>query len=140
MSNHLSASLKHDKVKAVFSKDPEITIYEGRAHIHFVISGPLTYILEENCVKDTTICDTSNITVPTKHYLKTISTNMDTHNFSADVPLADSEATQFVFSFWMYDGEDLLSANTVSVNTNAGYMIQLFSSYWCLSFNGFVSG
>ncbi|KAK2140440.1 hypothetical protein LSH36_1355g00002 [Paralvinella palmiformis] len=41
-------------VKAVFTKDPEITILEGRAEIHFIISGPLTYILEENCVMDTT--------------------------------------------------------------------------------------
>ena len=31
-----------------------------------------------------------------------------THDFYEEVPLADSEASQFVFSFWMYDGDDLL--------------------------------
>ncbi|KAK2138879.1 hypothetical protein LSH36_2276g00001, partial [Paralvinella palmiformis] len=94
-------------VKDVFTKDPEITILEGRAEIHFIISGPLTHILEENCVMDTNICDKATITVPTKQHLRS-SQDTDVHDFTTDVPLADPEATELLFSFWMYDGEHLL--------------------------------
>ncbi|KAK2139411.1 hypothetical protein LSH36_1806g00000 [Paralvinella palmiformis] len=114
-------------VKAVFTKDPDIIILEGRADIHFIISGSLTHILEENCVKDTIICDKANITVPAKQHLK-LSQGTEVHDFTVDVPLADSEATEFIFSFWMYDGNDLLyqEANTIPVDitgTNIGVIV-----------------
>ena len=94
-------------VKAVFSSDPEIAILEGKAQIHFIISGPLTHIIEENCVQDTSICDTANITVPNNLRIRQTQ-NIEIHDFTAEVPLADVEDKQFIFSFWMYDGEDML--------------------------------
>ncbi|KAK2140002.1 hypothetical protein LSH36_1518g00010 [Paralvinella palmiformis] len=77
---------------AVFAKTPEITIVEGRAEIHFVICGSITHILEENCVKETIICDKANITVPTKNHVRS-SEETVVHDFIVDVPLADSKAT-----------------------------------------------
>ncbi|KAK2140400.1 hypothetical protein LSH36_1367g00001 [Paralvinella palmiformis] len=101
-------------VKAVFTKDPEISIVEGRAEIHFIISGSLSHILEENCVMDTNICNKANITVPTKQHLKS-SYDPDVHDFSVNVPLADSKFTEFIFSFWMYDGEYMLYQDAHSI-------------------------
>ncbi|KAK2142337.1 hypothetical protein LSH36_968g00018 [Paralvinella palmiformis] len=114
-------------VKAVFTKDPDIIILEGRADIHFIISGSLTHILEENCVKDTIVCDKTNITVPTNRHMK-LSQDSDLHDFTVDVPLADLEATEFIFSFWMYDGEYMLyqDANTIPVDitgSNIGVIV-----------------
>ncbi|KAK2139267.1 hypothetical protein LSH36_1899g00000, partial [Paralvinella palmiformis] len=111
-------------VKAVFTKDPEITIAEGRAEIHFIISGPLTHILEENCVKDTAICDKVNITVPTKKHIRP-SQGTVVHDFIVDVPLADSEETEFIFSFWMYDGGEMLyqDANIIPVDITGSKII-----------------
>ena len=86
-----------------------------------MISGHLTHVLEENCVTDTSICAKYNISVP---YNKAIIMLQDTitHDFSVEVPLADTEATQFVFYFWMYDGEDLLYSepNIIPVDISAG--------------------
>ncbi|KAK2140006.1 hypothetical protein LSH36_1518g00015 [Paralvinella palmiformis] len=80
------------EVKAVFTKDLEITIAEGRAEIHFIIFGPLTHILEENCVKDTAICDKVNITVPTEKHVRPSQVTV-VHDFIVNVPLAYSEET-----------------------------------------------
>ena len=43
-------------------------------------------------------------------------------DFIVEVPLADSEATEFVFSFWMYDVDDLLYSHPdiIPVNTDNG--------------------
>jgi len=45
---------------------------------------------------DTDICDKATITVPAKLHLKS-SKVTDADDFSMDVPLADSEATEFIF-------------------------------------------
>ncbi|KAK2142095.1 hypothetical protein LSH36_997g02077 [Paralvinella palmiformis] len=96
------------QLKAVFIHDPEITLLENTAEIHILISGPLTHILEQNCVKDTDICDTANITVPSdnKHILA--SQHSEISDFTVEVTLADAKASEFKFCFWMYDGDDLL--------------------------------
>ncbi|KAK2142341.1 hypothetical protein LSH36_968g00017 [Paralvinella palmiformis] len=101
-------------VKAVFTKDPVISIVESKAEIHFIIYGSLSHILEENCVMDTNICNKANITVPTKQHLRS-SYDADVHDFSVNVPLADSNFTEFIFSFWMYDGEYMLYQDAHSI-------------------------
>ncbi|KAK2139251.1 hypothetical protein LSH36_1916g00011 [Paralvinella palmiformis] len=110
-------SLLYIYLKAIFTKDPEITIIEDRAESHFIISGSLTQILEENCFKDIAICHKANITVPTNQYLRSTQVP-DIYDFTVDVPLADPEETEFIFSFWMYDGDDLLyqDANTIPID------------------------
>ncbi|KAK2140049.1 hypothetical protein LSH36_1501g00011 [Paralvinella palmiformis] len=87
-------------VKAIFAKDPEIIIIEDRAEIHFIISGSLTQILEENCVKDTVICYKANITVPTNQHLRSTQVPV-IYDFTVDVPLADPEGTELIFSFFI---------------------------------------
>ena len=72
--------------KAFFTTNPEIAIHEGSAEIHFIISGHLTHILEENCVKDTTVCDKAIITIPTKHTRS--SRGLVVHDFTANVPFS----------------------------------------------------
>ncbi|KAK2138746.1 hypothetical protein LSH36_2497g00000 [Paralvinella palmiformis] len=52
--------------------------------------------LEENCVKDTVICHKANITVPTNQHLRSTQVP-DIYDFTVDVPLADTEGTEFIF-------------------------------------------
>ncbi|KAK2138988.1 hypothetical protein LSH36_2155g00004 [Paralvinella palmiformis] len=115
-------------VNAVFTKDPEITILEGRAEIHFIISGPLTHILEENCVMITNICDKATIAVPTKQHLRS-SQYTDVHDFTTYVPLADPEAIEILFSFWidMYNQTEDLGYNnpTMTVNGSSVDIVQV---------------
>ena len=101
-------------MKAVFITDPEISIIDNTAEIHFMISGPLTHILEENCVIDTNICIQSNIRVPqgSEVWLPHRSVIND---FTVEVPLADDESNTFMFSFWMYDGADLLDSKATAI-------------------------
>ena len=49
---------------AEFISAPGITVNNHSATIHFDISGPLTHVLETNCVTGTATCVTANITVP----------------------------------------------------------------------------
>ena len=92
-----------------------------------MISGQLTHIIEENCVSDTNICAKYNISVPNNKAIMTLQDKI-THDFSVEVPLANTDATQFVFSFWMYDGEDLLSseANSIPVDISGGKSINKY--------------
>ena len=100
---------------AVFASDPEITISEGMAQIHFVISGPLTHFIEENCVKGTDICAKANITVPNNEMIREIR-GTDEYDFITEVPLAEPEATEFMFSFWMFDRGDQLNSEACIIN------------------------
>ena len=93
--------------KGQFLQEPKITILDDIAEIHFVIYGHVTHIIEENCVTDTTICANFTISVPNYKQIRLMVHSL-THNFLIEVPLADSGALQFVFYFWLYDGEDLL--------------------------------
>ena len=107
----------------MFIDDPKITLLDNSAKIHFLISGSLTHIIEENCVEETNICDRANITIPSKNkHIWLLQQNSVTFDFIVEVPLADSEATAFVFSFWMYDGDDLLHSDPdiVPVNKDIG--------------------
>ena len=76
----------------MFIDDPEITLLDNTAEIHFLISGPLTHIIEQNCVKDTNICDEANITVPndSKHIWPLRQCVI--FDFTVEVILADAEA------------------------------------------------
>ena len=85
---------------AEFNTDPKIVILEGRAEIHFLISGPLTHIIEENCVIDTTLCVDFNTSIPNYNQIRLMVHSL-THDFLIKVPLADSGASQFVFYFWL---------------------------------------
>ena len=67
----------------------------------------MTHIIEENCVIDTTLCVNFNISIPNYNQIRLMVHSL-THDFLIKVPLADSGASQFVFYFWLYDGEDLL--------------------------------
>ena len=106
-------------MKASFVRDPEITILHETANIHFIISGTLTHIVEENCVTDTDVCAKFNISVPSNRQNWLLADTI-IHDFYAEVPLADTEATRFVFSFWMYDGEDVLYSDVVFLDTGHG--------------------
>jgi hypothetical protein len=49
-----------------------------------------------------------------------------------DVPLADPEETEFIFSFWMYDGDDLLyqDANTIHIDITGSKTIRSNLKYY----------
>ena len=100
-------------MKAVFISDPEVRILDNTAEIHFMISGPLTHILEANCVIDTNICIQSNISVPNISDIWLSHWSVINH-FTVEVPLADDESSKFLFSFWMYDGADLLDSKATA--------------------------
>ena len=114
-------------VKANFIHDPKITILDDTAKIHFLISGPLTHIIEENCVTDTALCTNYNINIPNDNHIWLVQ-NTIRHDFYEDVPLADSEASQFVFSFWMYDGDDLLYSvpDVIHVDIGGGKNLYIY--------------
>ena len=123
--------------QATFTIAPVITILNHTAVIQFVISGPLTHIVEMNCVTDTTTC--INTTIPVSA-VQTHGSHVDTqrmkqkqslfhganlqhnrsiateiYNFTSEVPLVDPVANSFEFSFDLYHGDDLISSNTTSV-------------------------
>jgi len=104
---------------AVFCQDPDITIVGDVAEIHFMIAGPLTHITEQNCVESTNICAKTNITLPSYQYSKSLVKNEVT-DFIQEVPLADPKASRFVFSFWMYDGEDQLNSLIIITEETKG--------------------
>jgi len=68
---------------------------------------------------DTVVCAKANITVPLSDQVKASQTQL-THDFTVEVPLADVEATNLVFSFWMYDGEDLLQSQPTVIQVDEG--------------------
>ena len=102
---------------AKFSKEPEIKIRGDRAEIHFIISGQLTHIKVRNCVEDTDNCVTAEVKVPDKTRKRRQTTRV-LYDFIAKVILVDPDAKHLIFSFWIYDGDMLLTHEPVDVYIN----------------------
>ncbi|KAK2140210.1 hypothetical protein LSH36_1437g00009, partial [Paralvinella palmiformis] len=104
---------------ARFRQDPDVRIDEDKAEISFHISGPLTHIKVENCVEGTENCVTETVKVPQKTRI-TRETVRTVYDFMATVALVDSKAKRLLFSFWMYDGDVLLTSHPTVVKINKG--------------------
>ena len=91
-------------MKVSFVRDPEIAILHETANIHFIISGPLTHIVEENSVTDNDVCSKFNISVPSNRQNWLLADTI-IRDFSAEVPLAD---------------KDLLHSNVIFLDTGHG--------------------
>ncbi|KAK2138593.1 hypothetical protein LSH36_2762g00000, partial [Paralvinella palmiformis] len=118
---------------ARFIQHPEVTIKGDKAEIRFHISGPLTHIKVENCVEGTENCVTEIVKVPqktriTREIVRTV------YDFMTTVALVDSKVKCLLFSFWMYDGDVLLTSHPTVVKINKDNITVIIASIFGILF------
>jgi len=86
---------------------PVVKIIGNKARIHFLVTGPLTHLKVKNCIYGTTACTTENVQLSRPRRKRAIS--KDVHDFKEDLYLVNPNASAWSFSFWMYQGDTLLT-------------------------------